>query len=161
MLIPLYRAAIYCFYFPTEKKTVLAFIDLGTFYPINGNRLNMDSHTFCANSYRSPAEQDQHNNLKSHLHRATYKVSAEWRQVLRYVKISGFTFFFLIFSIGGFLFFFDEQHFVVRLYGTILGVIAMLFAIWQYIPQIWIVWKNSAIGSLSVSAMLIQVPGIH
>ncbi|KGG50625.1 hypothetical protein DI09_61p120 [Mitosporidium daphniae] len=148
-----------------EKKTVPTLIDLNTFYPmgINAHYMGASPRTkdgaTVPSFYGSFSEQGcfrDFNSCRQHTHR---KVSAEWRQIQRYIKISGGIFFFLSLSIGGLLALLGERHFVVRLYGTSLGVISMILAIWQYIPQIMAVWHNSAIGSLSISAMLIQVPG--
>lgn len=161
------RAIVYCCYFPVEKKTVPTLIDLNTFYPmgINAHYMGASPRTkdgaTVPSFYGSFSEQGcfrDFNSCRQHTHR---KVSAEWRQIQRYIKISGGIFFFLSLSIGGLLALLGEKHFVVRLYGTSLGVISMILAIWQYIPQIMAVWHNSAIGSLSISAMLIQVPGIY
>lgn len=85
------------------------------------------------------------------------KVSAEWLQVQRYFKFVLFVFSFLLISICVFLSF--EFNSMTLLYATSLGFASMFLSIWQFVPQIYIIWVESSIGSLSVTSMLIQTPG--
>lgn len=47
-----------------------------------------------------------------------------------------------------------------RIFATCLGIVALLFSVLQFIPQIWTTWRLRHIGALSLPTMLIQVPGI-
>ena len=46
-------------------------------------------------------------------------------------------------------------------YASILGSLATLLAVIQYLPQIWTTYKLKGVGSLSIPMMCIQVPGSY
>ncbi|RKF63347.1 Uncharacterized protein C4C5.03 [Golovinomyces cichoracearum] len=47
----------------------------------------------------------------------------------------------------------------LEIWADILGIVAAILAIIQYLPQIWTTWKSGHVGSLSIQMMLIQSPG--
>ncbi|CAG8643634.1 1594_t:CDS:2, partial [Paraglomus occultum] len=53
----------------------------------------------------------------------------------------------------------DSSQRETYLWAGFLGVISMMMASVQYLPQIWTTWKMKAVGALSIPMMLMQTPG--
>ncbi|KAM3579537.1 hypothetical protein VKS41_007996 [Umbelopsis sp. WA50703] len=51
------------------------------------------------------------------------------------------------------------EHYETNLWASILGVLSMILAAFQYLPQIWKTWRRKTVGALSIPMMLLQTPG--
>ncbi|CDH59460.1 hypothetical protein AGABI1DRAFT_63949 [Lichtheimia corymbifera JMRC:FSU:9682] len=52
-----------------------------------------------------------------------------------------------------------SQHWETNYWAGILGILSMILASFQYLPQIWKTWKRKSVGALSIPMMLLQTPG--
>ncbi|CAO3679097.1 unnamed protein product [Umbelopsis vinacea] len=59
----------------------------------------------------------------------------------------------LLKTVGG------PEHYATNLWASILGVLSMILAAFQYLPQIWKTWRRKTVGALSIPMMLLQTPG--
>jgi len=86
--------------------------------------------------------------------------SAEWR-ISRLVSASFvFHFFFtLIVSAGLVIFVGGAEKMATRYWADLLGLISLVLASIQYLPQIWATWKRKSVGALSIPMMMMQTPG--
>ncbi|KAI8584761.1 hypothetical protein K450DRAFT_217892 [Umbelopsis ramanniana AG] len=51
------------------------------------------------------------------------------------------------------------EHYATNLWASILGILSMILAAFQYLPQIWKTWRRKTVGALSIPMMLLQTPG--
>uniref|UniRef100_A0A1D1Z0X1 Uncharacterized protein C4C5.03 n=1 Tax=Anthurium amnicola TaxID=1678845 RepID=A0A1D1Z0X1_9ARAE len=88
------------------------------------------------------------------------KYSPEWLLSLRVTTtvvihfiITLFVSAFLLIFVGG------AEEKATRYWADLLGVISLILASVQYLPQIWKTWKRKSVGALSIQMMLLQTPG--
>ncbi|KAL0138523.1 hypothetical protein V8B55DRAFT_1515589 [Mucor lusitanicus] len=74
-------------------------------------------------------------------------LSAEWKVHLLFISIL------LLIVVGG------PQHWQTNYWAGFLGVLSMILASLQYLPQIHKTWKSKRVGALSIPMMMLQTPG--
>ncbi|KAG9305450.1 hypothetical protein G9A89_021168 [Geosiphon pyriformis] len=84
--------------------------------------------------------------------------SLEWRISLG-VTFTVLTHFLLVTLISAYFLATRPTSELAIYWADLLGVISMLLASVQYIPQIWRTWRRKAVGALSIPMMLMQTPG--
>ncbi|GAN00746.1 conserved hypothetical protein [Mucor ambiguus] len=87
-------------------------------------------------------------------------LSAEWKVSLvvaatciGHLAISFFISILLLIIVGG------PEHWQTNYWAAFLGILSMLFASLQYLPQIYKTWKSKMVGALSIPMMMLQTPG--
>ncbi|CAB5194127.1 unnamed protein product [Rhizophagus irregularis] len=100
-----------------------------------------------------------YNNLSSIS--SSSKYSKEWSLSLQVTAAVAIHFIFtliisayLLIFVGG-----AKEEKVTRYWADLLGVISLILASIQYLPQIWKTWKRKSVGALSIQMMLLQTPG--
>ncbi|KAI8879953.1 hypothetical protein K501DRAFT_335714 [Backusella circina FSU 941] len=106
---------------------------------------------------------------KRQLHRPTLRlelpdqmmISEEWKVSLwiaaicmGHLAISFFITVILLAFVGS-----PREHWQTNYWAGFLGVLSMILASLQYIPQIWKTWKQKTVGALSIPMMMLQTPG--
>jgi len=97
-----------------------------------------------------------------HLHHGNppHTRSIEWRVSLgvaytvsiHFLLVSAISWYLLKF-VGG------PTNWETEYWADFLGIMSMLLASIQYLPQIWKTWKRKSVGALSIPMMLMQTPG--
>jgi len=88
------------------------------------------------------------------------KYSPEWRLSLQVTAAVVVHFIFtLIVSAYLLIFIGGAEEKTTRYWADLLGVISLILASVQYLPQIWKTWKRKSVGALSIQMMLLQTPG--
>ncbi|CAO3660161.1 unnamed protein product [Rhizopus stolonifer] len=87
-------------------------------------------------------------------------ISAEWKVsilvaavCIGHLAISFFITVLLLAIVGG------PEHWVTNYWAAFLGVLSMVLASFQYLPQIWKTWNSKTVGALSIPMMMLQTPG--
>ncbi|KAI9483419.1 MAG: hypothetical protein EXX96DRAFT_141732 [Benjaminiella poitrasii] len=87
-------------------------------------------------------------------------MSQEWKVSLLiaaicigHLAISFFISVLLLAIVGG------PDHWQTDYWAGFLGVLSMILASLQYLPQIWKTWKSKRVGALSIQMMMLQTPG--
>ncbi|KAG0172051.1 hypothetical protein DFQ28_010086 [Apophysomyces sp. BC1034] len=87
-------------------------------------------------------------------------ISAEWKVslvvaawCLGHFALSFFISALLLVIVGG------PEHRITNLWAAFLGVLSMILAALQYLPQLWKTWKRKTVGALSIPMMCLQTPG--
>lgn len=52
-----------------------------------------------------------------------------------------------------------DEHDLTKYWADALGIISLILASVQYLPQIWRTWQRKTVGALSIPMMLVQTPG--
>ncbi|GBB94758.1 hypothetical protein RclHR1_02410004 [Rhizophagus clarus] len=100
-----------------------------------------------------------YNNLSS-ISSSSSKYSQEWSISLKVATAVIIHFIFtLIVSAYLLIFVGGAEEKVTRYWADLLGVISLILASVQYLPQIWKTWKRKSVGALSIQMMLLQTPG--
>ncbi|ORY93205.1 hypothetical protein BCR43DRAFT_552653 [Syncephalastrum racemosum] len=88
-------------------------------------------------------------------------LSDEWRLslliavlCLAHLAISFFITVVLLIFVGG-----PQENAWTNYWAGFLGVLSMVLASFQYIPQIYTTWRRKTVGALSIPMMLLQTPG--
>jgi len=99
-------------------------------------------------------------NPQIHYGRPPISRSREWKVSIA-VLYSVIIHFLLVLSVTVYLLVLvgDASQRETYLWAGFLGVISMMMASVQYLPQIWTTWKMKAVGALSIPMMLMQTPG--
>ncbi|RIA99194.1 PQ loop repeat-domain-containing protein [Glomus cerebriforme] len=86
--------------------------------------------------------------------------SPEWLYSLQVAGAVGVHFIFtLIVSAYLLIFIGGAENKTTRYWADLLGVISLILASVQYLPQIWKTWRRKSVGALSIQMMLLQTPG--
>ncbi|KAI7892706.1 uncharacterized protein EV154DRAFT_503861 [Mucor mucedo] len=87
-------------------------------------------------------------------------ITNEWRVSLivaatciGHLAISFFISVILLVFVGG------PEHWQTNYWAAFLGVLSMVLASLQYLPQIYKTWKSKTVGALSIPMMMLQTPG--
>ncbi|KAI8338533.1 hypothetical protein BC941DRAFT_351317 [Chlamydoabsidia padenii] len=88
-------------------------------------------------------------------------ISNEWKVSLTiaglclgHLALSFFISLGLLSFVGG-----PDNHRWTNLWAGFLGILSMILAGMQYLPQIWKTWKQKSVGALSIPMMMLQTPG--
>jgi len=88
------------------------------------------------------------------------KYSPEWSISLKVAIAVAIHFIFtLIVSAYLLIFVGGAEEKATRYWADLLGVISLILASVQYLPQIWKTWRRKSVGALSIQMMLLQTPG--
>ncbi|KAI9246677.1 hypothetical protein BDA99DRAFT_489652 [Phascolomyces articulosus] len=106
-----------------------------------------------------PENQKRVNNLD--LPAKLHDMTNEWKTALLvavvcigHLAISFFITVILLAVVGS-----PSEHWETNYWAGFLGIISMILASFQYLPQIVKTWKRKSVGALSIPMMLLQTPG--
>ncbi|KAI8071339.1 hypothetical protein BC940DRAFT_270029 [Gongronella butleri] len=91
----------------------------------------------------------------------SHAISDEWKVslviamlCLAHLVVSVIVSVVLLFLVGG-----PVDSPLTNLWAGFLGILSMILAAMQYIPQIWKTWHRKSVGALSIPMMMLQTPG--